>query len=181
MKLKSISITVLLIVSGCLSGQNVSYESTQGIQANFSQKSIKAHQFNSQNKLKAFYEYLTLYSNEKDEKLKKQIQSNILSLVSSENIEVVDFTNSNQSLIQLSELLSKIENEHYAFTIAQIESSENISSYEWENDYQLKIAKGNHSEIRKLSQTIIFEPLEKKFGTKSKWVWEMKLNEMFED
>lgn len=181
MKLKKISIATFILISGYLSGQNVSYESTQGIKANFSQKSIEAHQKNSQNKLMEFYEYLTLYSNEKDEKLKKQIQLNILSLVSSENIEVVDFTNSNQSMIQLSELVRKIENEKYEFTIEQIESSVNISDYEWENSYQLKITKGKKSQIRNVSQAIIFEPIEKQFGTKTKLVWEIKLNEMFED
>lgn len=181
MKLKKISITTFILISGFLSAQNTSIEKPQGIKANFSQKSIEAHQGNSQNKLKEFYEYLTLYSNEKDVKLKKQIQSNILSIVSSEKIEVLDFTNSNQAFIQLSELLKKLENENYEFTIAQIESSKNISSYEWENSYQLKIAKGKNSQIRTISQAIIFEPIEKKFGTKTKLVWEIKLNEMLED
>ena len=177
MNLKKISIGVFILASGYLSGQDAGFNQ-KGIKANFTQKSIEAYQENSQNKLKDFYEFLSLYSHENNGELRKQIQSNILSMVSSETMEVMDFTTSSIKLIALTELLKKIENQNYTFEISKIESSENISLYEWENFYQLKITKGNHSEIRKVSQAIIFEPLEKRFGNKSKLVWELKLNEM---
>lgn len=181
MNLKKISITAFVLISGYLSGQSILVEKPEGIKATFSQKSIEAHQENSQKKLVEFYEYLTIYSNEKDPELKKQIQSNIYSLVSSENIEVLDFTGSLKTFIPLSELLTKIENQAYKFEIRKIESSKNISLYEWENSYNLKINKEKDSQSKDISQAIIFEPVEKSFGNKTKLVWEIKLNEMFED
>lgn len=181
MNLKKFSLTTFILISGFLSAQNAQVEKPEGIKANFSQKSIEAHQENSQKKLVEFYEYLTLYSKEKDSKLKQQIQSNIYSLVSSENIEVMDFTNSNKIYIQLSELLRKIENENFQFEIDKIESSKNISLYEWKNSYNLNITKENNTQVINLSQAIIFEPIEKHFGNKIKTVWEIKLNEMLED
>lgn len=170
---------LFLFLSGLALGQTL--ESPQGIKANFSQKSIEAYQENSQNKLKEFYEYLNLYSKENNIELRKQIQSNIFSMVQSESIQVIDFTDSNGKLIDLSGLLKKIENQGYEFEVIEIESSKNISLYAWENSYQLKVSQGNHSEIRKISQTIQFEPWEKKFGSKSKLIWQIKLNEMLLD
>jgi len=180
MNWKKINMAILISVSSIVCAQNIE-ASPQGIKANFSEKSILAYQENSQHKIAEFYEYLTLYSNEKNPELRKQIQSNILSMVSSKEIEVLDFTDSATNLIDLSELLEKIKNQDYKFEIDEMESSENISLYEWENSYQLKISKGENFQIRSISQCIIFEPLEKKFGKKSKLVWEMKLDEMFED
>lgn len=181
MNLKKISVTIFVLISGYLSAQNAISEKSEGIKANFSQKSIEAHQENSQKKLVEFYEYLTLYSNEKDSKLKKQIEFNIYSLVSSKNNHVLDLTNSTVKLIELPELLIKIENQGYQFEISQIESSKNISLYEWKNSYHLKVTKGKDSQVKNVSQTIIFEPIEKYFGNKSKTVWEIKLNEMLEN
>lgn len=102
-------------------------------------------------------------------------------MVQSESIQVIDFTDSDGKLIDLSELLKKIENQGYEFEVMEIESSKNISLYAWENSYQLKITKGNHTEIRKISQAILFEPLEKKFGNQSKLIWQIKINEMLQD
>ena len=180
MNWKKINIAVLISVSGILCAQNIE-ASPQGIKANFSEKSILAYQENSQHKIAEFYEYMSLYSNEKNPELRKQIQSNILSMVSSKEIQVLDFTGSTTNLIDLSELLEKIKNQNYLFEIDEIKSSKNISSYEWGNSYKLKITKGKNTETRNISQSVIFEPLEKEFGTKSKLVWEMKLDEMFED
>lgn len=181
MNLKKISITVLVVISGFLSAQQAQLEKPEGIKANFSQKSIEAHQGNSQKKLIEFYEYLTLYSKEKDSKLKQQILANIYSLVSSKTNLVFDLTDSVVKFIQLPELLTKIENQGYQFEISEIESSKNISLYEWENSYNLKITKGKDPQFKNVTQTIIFEPIEKHFGNKTKTVWEIKLNEMLED
>ena len=79
MKLKKLSIASLFLLSGILFGQAVP-ESPKGIKANFSMRSIEAYQENSQNKLEEFYEYLSIYSSETNEELKKQIRENILAM-----------------------------------------------------------------------------------------------------
>src|SRR5690606_12528604 len=116
MNLKKISIGVFILVSGYLSGQGAGFNQ-KGIKANFTQKSIEAYQENSQKKLEEFYEYLTMYSSQRNPELKNQILSNIFSLVSSENIEVLDFTAGKPKKINLEEFLSKIENQSYQFHI----------------------------------------------------------------
>src|SRR5690606_32423319 len=98
MNWKKINMAILISVSSIVCAQNIE-ASPQGIKANFSEKSILAYQENSQHKIAEFYEYLTLYSNEKNPELRKQIQSNILSMVSSKEIEVLDFTDSATNLI----------------------------------------------------------------------------------
>ncbi len=174
MRLKKISIATLICLSGFAFGQTLP-ESSQGIQVNFSQKSIQAYQENSQYKIVEFYEYLTLYSNEKDVELRNQIRENIYSLIDSKETELLDFTNPDLTEIEIDNLLSKILNRNYTFKIKPLESSEKVDLNQWTNQYELSV---NDVTIT-INQIIYFKPVQKHFGSKTKTVWDMKLGNQF--
>ena len=176
MKLKKISIASLFFLSGILLGQAVP-ESPKGIKANFSMRSIEAYQENSQNKLEEFYEYLSIYSSETNVELKKQIRENILAMADAQ-MRFRDFTKSTQPEIGFIEFLSKIENKSYRFEIKSGQNSGELGLNEWVNSYVLVVFhKKNRSEFE-VNQIIRFEPLEKKFGSKTKTVWEINLGDI---
>jgi hypothetical protein len=179
MNLKITYTSILLCISALVFGQTLP-ESPQGIRANFTAKSIEAYQENSQNKIREFYEYLTLYSNEKNTELKKQIRENILSLTDSD-MEILDFTSTVPSEIELDKFLSKIENQSFEFKIKSVQNSAETGSNDWINSYLLSVIQNGKTSDFKLNQTINFEPKEKQFGSKTKTVWEMKLGDVTAD
>lgn len=176
MNLKKISIGLFILISGYLSGQDAGFNQ-KGIKANFTQKSIEAYQENSQKKLEEFYEYLTMYSSESNPELKDQILSNIFSLTN-QNIEIFDFTAVGVKKTDLKEFLFKIENQSYEFRIESQSTSNEIGLNQWQNSYVLSVSQKEKRIDFNVDQIIYFEPKEKKFGTKSKKVWEIKLGNM---
>lgn len=174
MRFIKISLGCLILISGIGFGQEANLNSS-AISKNFSVESITVFQEKSQHKLIEFYEYLNLYSNEKDKELKNQIKKNILNLAESD-IQIIDFTSQNSGLIDLNGLLSKIENKSYQFAVIEMGKTENLESHQWTNSYHLRVTKNDLSRDFKIHQTIHFEPKEKQFGKNTKLVWEMKLS-----
>lgn len=172
MKLK-INLFVSLIITGLAYGQASQTENSSGIKANFSQKNIATYQDNSQNKMVEFYEYLTLYSSASDEQLKTQIKENILSLVDSEDILVIDLTSDELPSISLDKFLQKIECKKYQFDVSNAISSQVIGFNEWYNQLDVLY----NEKVISLQQQIFFSPNEKNFGSKTQTVWEIKLGE----
>lgn len=164
-----------LFLSALVFGQNL--EIRQGIKANFSQKSIQAYQENSQNKLDEFYEYLTLYSTEKDVELKSQIRENISSMVESE-MEILDFTRPVPVEIDLEGFLSKIEDQSFQFKIISGQNHGEVGMNHWMNSYVLSVSRNGKTSEFDVEQIIYFEPKEKQFGSKTKTVWEVKLGDI---
>jgi len=167
---------LFLFVSGVLFGQAVP-ESPKGIKANFSMRSIEAYQENSQNKLEEFYEYLSFYSSETNAELRNQIKENIFSMVETD-VEILDFTEINPKKIDLEEFLSKIKNKSYRFSIQSKPASSELGLNQWQNVYTLSVSQKEKTTDFKLNQIIYFEPKEKKFGSKTKTVWEVKLGDI---
>ena len=176
MKLKKINIVGLILFSGFGFGQTLPI-SSEGIQSNFSAKSIGAYQENSQNKLDEFYEYLTMYSAEKDAELKEQIRENIISLTKNQ-ISIPNFTKAQSSEIDLETFLSEIENQSYQFSIKSGKSLDEIGFNQWVNSYVLWVSRKEKTIEFELEQIIYFEPKEKQFGNKTKTVWEVKLGDI---
>lgn len=172
---KTVLQLLFLFLSGLALGQNL--ESPQGIKANFSQKSIETYQENSQNKLDEFYEYLTLYSTEKDVELKNQIRENIFSMVENE-FKMPDFTQPNPNEISLEEFLPKIENQSFQFKVKSRKNPNELGRNQWTNHYVLSVSRNETTSEFEVEQTIYFEPQEKQFGSKTKTVWEMKLGDV---
>lgn len=164
-----------LFLSALVFGQNL--EIRQGIKANFSQKSIQVYQENSQNKLDEFYEYLTLFSTEKDVELKNQIRENIFSMVENE-FKMPDFTQSDAAEISLEEFLSKIENQSFQFKVKSRQNPGELGMNHWMNSYVLSVSRNGKTSEFDVEQIIYFEPKEKQFGSKTKTVWEVKLGDI---
>ncbi|MBA5629716.1 hypothetical protein [Moheibacter lacus] len=174
MKIKKICFIVLFSFSGLAFGQEA-LDHSQSIKANFNAKSIKAYQENSQQKLNEFYEYLTLYSHEKDAELRNQILKNIHSIVESESIKMLDFTLPSKSEISLQDFLTLIQNESYQFQILEQPISKELEWKQWTNLYTIQVKKDNQISDYSIQQIILFQPMEKRFGSKTKTVWEIKL------
>lgn len=173
MTLKKIYIISLILFSKFIFGQNIDMES-KSIQSNFSLESIEAFQENSQNKLYEFYEYLNLYSKEKNEKLKEQIKENIFHLVQPD-IKIQDLIDSKPNLIDLASFLLKIENKSYHFEVLSLEKPIDLGVNQWTNSYRLKVIQNGKSTKFYLQQIIHFEPEKKQFGSNGKSVWQVKL------
>lgn len=176
MKLKNLYIVLMIFLSGIAFGQEAGIH-LKSIQANFSEQSIRVYQENSQNKLNEFYEYLSLYSAEKDESLKKQIRENLFLMVDN-NLKIPDFTIENPKEISFEKLLSKIENQNIQFKIKIGQTPTEVEINHWINPYILRISQNGKPTEFKVEQTIYFEPKEKKFGSKLKTVWETKLGNL---
>lgn len=174
MKIKKICSIVLFSFSGLTFGQQA-LDHSQSIKANFNAKSIQAYQENSQHKLNEFYEYLTLYSQEKNAELRNQILKNIHSIVESESIKMLDFTQPSKSEISLQDFLTLIRNESYQFQILEQPISKELEWNQWTNSYTIQVKKGVYSTDYVIRQIILFHPMEKRFGSKTKTVWEIKL------
>lgn len=168
-----IIILTIFCISGFVFGQTLPI-APQVISANFSAKSIATYQESSQNKIESFFEYLTLYSAEKNSELKKQIRENIL-LMADSDMELPDFTSSTSAEIGLETFLSKIENQSIQFKIKSGQNSGETRLNHWINSYALSIIKNGRTSDFKLNQTIYFTSGEKQFGSKTKSVWEIKL------
>lgn len=165
---------MLFSFSGLTFGQQA-MDHSQSIKANFNAKSILVYQENSQQKLKEFYEYLTMYSQEKDAELRNQILKNIHSIVQSESIKMLDFTRSSKSEISLQDFLKLILNESYQFQILEQPISKELECNQWTNLYTIQVKKGANISDYLIQQIILFQPMKKRFGSKTKTVWEIKL------
>lgn len=171
-----IIILTLLCMSELVFGQ-AAPAAPQGITANFSTNSIAAYQESSQNKIETFFEYLTLYSAEKNSELKKQIRENIL-LMTDSDMELPDFTASTSAEIGLETFLSTIENQSIQFNIKSSQNSGETGINSWINSYILSVTQSGKTSDFKLNQTIYFTSDEKQFGSKTKSVWEIKLGDI---
>src|SRR5690606_33318913 len=115
------------------------------------------------------YEYLSIYSSETNVELKKQIRENILAMADAQ-MRFRDFTKSTQPEIGFIEFLSKIENKSYRFEIKSGQNSRELGLNEWVNSYVLVVSNQQIRSEFEVNQITRFEPLEKKFGSKSKTV-----------
>lgn len=172
--MKSIFLFISILIFAT-NGFSQTIESKQGIQAQFSSKNIAAYQSNSHSMILEFYDYASKYSQTKDDKLKKQIQSNLESLVQNNSIKIPNFENQSTSYQNLDEFLASIEYKNWKFEVNEIKSSSNIQLDHWINSYTLKVEQGKKTFKETIQQTIYFTPIQKKFGTKTKTVWALKL------
>lgn len=156
-----------------LYGQNV--QSNQSIQSNFSEKNIVAYQNSSVGMIEEFYEYLSLYSKETNEELQKQIKENILNLVESKEIQLINITENSIGNFSLDDLLQQIKGKNILFQTKNIEASKNLGSNYWMNTYQLFIVENGKTTEKTIKQRVQFQPMEKKFGSTTKYVWSVKL------
>ncbi|MGB6094245.1 MAG: hypothetical protein WBF83_10855 [Moheibacter sp.] len=96
-------------------------------------------------------------------------------------IQIPDFLSENSKEIDLSEFLSKIENQLVLFEIKTLGNPGETKMNQWTNSYVLSVKTKDNSNNFKVKQIIHFEPKEKRFGSKTRTVWEMKLMDVVMD
>ena len=129
-------------------------------------------------KIEDYYQYLTLLSSDQtSETLKAEIKTSIFRLFESENVMVIDFTSIENSPISLPDLIEKIANKNYIFSLSNYESSIVAIDY-WTTQYQLTITQNKIPMKFQYYQKIGFKPVVKTFGTTKKEVWTLFLGEV---
>ncbi len=161
-----------------LFGQNENPHSSSAIKANFTIASIKAYQESATLKIEDYYQYLTLLSSDQtSETLKAEIKTSIYRLFESENVMVINFTSIENSPISLPDLIEKITNKNYSFSLSNYESSIVAIDY-WTTQYQLIISQNNKRTEVRYFQKVAFKPVIKSFGASKKEVWTLFLGEI---
>jgi len=161
-----------------LFGQNENSPSSSAIKTNFTIASIKAYQESATLKIEDYYQYLTLLSSDQtSETLKAEIKTSIFRLFESENVMVIDFTSIENSPISLPDLIEKIANKNYSFSLSNYESSIVAIDY-WTTQYQLTISQNNKRTEVRYFQKVAFKPKIKSFGASKKEVWTLSLGEI---
>jgi hypothetical protein len=156
----------------------VNTPATPTIRANFTIAAVKAYQESATLKIEDYYQYLTLLSSEStSETLKTEIKNSIYSLFNTENVIVVDFTSHENTTISLNDLIEKIDNKNYTFSVSNFENSIVASDY-WTTQYQLTITQNNKPIELLYFQRIVFKPVIKTFGSTKKEVWTLFLGEV---
>jgi hypothetical protein len=171
---------ILLFLVGTFSvfGQNANTPASTAIKANFTMASVKAYQESATLKVEDYYQYLTLLSSEStSETLKSEIKKSIYNLFESQNVMVIDFTSTENTAISLHELIDKITNKNFSFTVTNFENSIVAADY-WTTQYQLIVTQNKIPMEFQYYQKIGFKPVVKSFGTTKKEVWTLFLGEV---
>lgn len=160
-------------------GQNTNATSSKvTIKNTFSFQAIKAYQESAIFKIKDYYNYLELYAAEStSDTLRLQLKTAIHNLFVDEHQKVVDFTTSDNNPIALNKLLDKIQEKNYTFNLSAIENSIVAQDF-WTTKYNLEILEANQRCTIEVFTKIVFKPVTKKFGTKTKEIWTLFLGEM---
>lgn len=171
---------IFLFLVGTFSvfGQNANPSASTAIKANFTMASVKAYQESATLKVEDYYHYLTLFSAEStSESLKSEIKLSIYNLFENENSNVIDYTTEEKPTISLKELLTKIENKNYLFSVSNFENSIVANDF-WTTQYQLTISQNEKQKQLQLFQKVSFKPIIKSFGSTKKEVWTLFLGEV---
>ena len=171
---------IFLFLVGTFSvfGQNANPTASTAIKANFTMASVKAYQESATLKVEDYYHYLTLFSAEStSESLKNEIKSSIYNLFKNDNSTVIDYTTQEKPTISLKDLLAKIENKNYLFSVSNFENSIVASDF-WTTQYQLTISQNENTTQLQLFQKVSFKPILKAFGSTKKEVWTLFLGEV---
>jgi hypothetical protein len=173
--------TLFILLFALLSfGQNssVNTSSKVAIKSNFSFQAIKVYQESAIFKVKDYYKFLEIYSSsQSSDSLKIELKSSIQRLFLHKNEEVVDFVSAEKKSIALHKLLDKIENKDFSFKLSEIENSI-VGQDFWTTKYNLEVFETNQRCSIEVFSKILFKPVEKKFGSKTKEVWTLFLGEM---
>ncbi len=171
--MKKLVVLIVLFIMHFGYGQNVSEKkkTKTTIKSNFSLKAIKVYQESGTYKIKDYYHYLELISaSTSSDSLKKEVKLSLFSLFKDSNTYVFDVTSSFDSSVSLLQLITKIENKNYTFTLSKFENSI-VGIDFWTTKYTLEINKEDNIISKDIKQQVYFMPKLKKFGKKTKEVW----------
>ena len=172
-------ILVFLLLTAVLYSQsNTTSMTKKTVAANFSSPSIIAYQESAVYKIKDYYHYLEVYSSSKaSDSLKTQVRIALNHLFESKNLDVVDVTTKEKKPVKIDQLLAKIAYKNYRFNLTAIESSIAVQDF-WTTNYSLEVRKDEVQHTVEVFTKVIFKPVQKQFGSKTKEVWSLYLGEM---
>lgn len=173
-------IILFLLITSTFLGQsnNTTVVAKKSIKSSYSMQSIKAYQESAVYKIKDYYNYLEVYSNSKtSDTLKVQLKSAIHNLFESKNMEVVDVTATDKYCIKIDKLLEKLSDKNYKFKLTDFESSIAVQDF-WTTKYYLQVIDEDEQCTIEVFTKVVFKPVQKKFGSKTKEVWTLFLGEM---
>lgn len=148
------------------------------IKSNFSMQSIKAYQESAVFKIKDYYNFLEIYSNSKtSDSLKIQVKKSIYNLFETKNNEVIDITASDKYYINIDKLLEKVSDRDFTFKLTNLEHSIVAQDF-WTTKYYLQVIEEDEICNLEVFNKVVFKPIQKKFGAKTKEVWTLFLGEM---
>lgn len=151
---------------------------TKTVAANFSTPSINAYQESAVYKIKDYYHYLEVYSSTKaSDSLKIQVRIALGHLFENKNLDVVDVTTKEKNPVKIDQLLAQIAHKNYRFNLTAFESSVAEQDY-WITNYFLEVRKVEVLHTVEVFTKIIFKPVQKQFGSRTKEVWSLYLGEM---
>ncbi|MDR2205397.1 MAG: hypothetical protein LBE36_04500 [Flavobacteriaceae bacterium] len=145
----------------------------ESIVRNFSNTEISVYQKSSAEKFRQFAEYFNLYQKTPDADLRRQLEQNIFNLFTDSDVEIADFLGDGKNL-SLRKFLRKYQNSGISIDVISEKSSAEIGENSWFNEYEIEIG----GKKMFLKQNIYFQKTDKKFGNKTKQVWEIKLGEI---
>ncbi len=90
---------------------------------------------------------------------------------------VIDFTSTENNAISLPDLIEKIMNKNYSFSVSNYENSIVGFDY-WTTQYQLTLIQNDKSKELLYFQKIGFKPVIKTFGSSKKEVWTLFIGEI---
>jgi hypothetical protein len=156
--------------------QNISIKNaTEGsINYHFNNSQISVYQKSSAEKFAQFAEYFNLYQKTQDKDLQEQLEQNIFNLFINSDVQIADFIGENGNLT-LQKFIRKYKNSGLQIDIISQKSSSDISFDFWLNFYEIEI-EGKKISIK---QKVYFQKINKKFGNKTKEIWEIKLGEIY--
>lgn len=179
MRIKFITL-FFLFFTFALMGQNATTTVSvkKPIKTSFSMQSVKAYQESAVFKIKDYYNYLEIYSNSKtSDSLKLQTKTAIHNLFENKNMEVIDITTFEKYCIQIDKLLDKVANKNFKFKMTHIEHSIAAQDF-WTTKYYLQVIEGEEICNLEVFSQVVFKPIQKVFGSKTKEVWTLFLGEM---
>lgn len=176
--MKQFLIAIGWFISCAAMGQNANVPAATTIKANFTIASIKAYQESATLKVADYYQYLGLLSSSNtSDALKTEVKAALFALFEDKNVTVADITATTPTTIALEDLITKITNQNYSFTLSNYENSIVAADY-WTTKYQVTIQQNETQTEQICFQRVLFKPTTKTFGTTKKEIWTLFLGEV---
>ena len=145
------------------------------IQNSFDRITVNAYNIQAQSKVDELIEYLKIAQNPANsEELNAQLKSNVQQLFTMHETLVLRQIESNEFSSSPKTWMEALNQSKIKIISANLLNSEIKSSY-WIYTYELRYEINGKSKKQNLKIQVFFKPQTKKFGSKSRAVWDLKL------
>lgn len=174
---------VILLICGFISEaqESVSNNSQVSLSSKYSVNVLAVYQENSKSKIEDVFQYFQMLTDASlTDDLKKEVIISINQLYKNKNALVIDFTSKTLDTIPLQQFIQKLlVSEPITFSVSEDAKFNSVTYQNWKTDYSItKIKSGITSKI-KVTQLVYMYDMPKEFGTKTKIVTGILLDEMY--